>query len=141
MRDDQAVNAELFEHSGLIAEQVISHVGIDLAVNREVKLARDTGGQNRAVAVDETQARPHRCASRPHDLPDWSRLFLDPISVFGRRIDTQIKALRIERRGAHQFLSKVVFGNAAIRWNRLIRREENYKRDDDWSPFSKFPVG
>ena len=79
-----------------------------------IEFPRDTVRPDRAVAVDEPDGSPHRSAAGPHNRPEWFRLLFNSIRALGRRINTEVKAFRIERRRLGQFLGEVVFRDAAI---------------------------
>src|ERR1700682_2063839 len=125
-RNDNRVHAQSFQAaagSRLLFEQISSDVRIDFAVDRELEFARDSGGEDRAVAVDEMQRCPHRSAARPNGLSDWPRLRFNAISKFRWRIDAEVKSLRIERLRFCQLLRKIVLRDAAVRRNAKISRE------------------
>src|ERR1700737_1544927 len=93
-------------------------------MDREIEFACDAGRANWGVAVDETQPGPHRRAARPDSLTDRSRFLLHAISTLRRWINTQVKPLRIQRRGIEQSLIEIVFRHAAIWRNARVGCEQ-----------------
>ena len=60
--DNEAIDSELSKQSirtGLVPDQIFGFVQVDLAMNPEIEFARDSGGKNWTVAVDEMQTGPH----------------------------------------------------------------------------------
>src|SRR6266404_5055742 len=126
-RDHDPIDAKLCEQSfrsRLRPKQIFRHVRIELAMDREVEFTRDAGRSNWAVAVKETQPSPPRSATRPNSLTDRAGFFLHAISTFRRRINAQVKPLRIERRGLEQSLIEIVLRHAAIGRNKKIGRKQ-----------------
>src|SRR6266404_515117 len=128
LRNYDAVHADLRQspvRPGLFLEQITRHIRIDLAMNVSGKCPRYTGWTDRAVAVDEAQPRQHRRAARPDDLADRPRLFLAAVIRLRRRINTQVKPGRIERRRIEQTLIEMVF------WHTTIGREAEISREQE----------
>src|SRR4051812_30868331 len=98
-------------------------------MDRRIEFARDAGRPDRAVAINETNAGEHRRAAGTHRGSKRLRHFLDSIGTFGSGINAEVKSLRIERLSLGEFLSEVVFGNAAIGWDPKVGREERAERD------------
>ena len=104
--------------------KVFACPGEQLAVNREVEFARHSGRPDGTVAVDHAHAAPHGSAAGPQGRAEGHRSFLQAIIKLGRRIDAEIEALRVERRGLRELLIKVVFRDAAVRREAKVSGKE-----------------
>ena len=72
---------------------------IDFAMNGAGQFAGDASRPDGAVAVNETQAGPHRSAAKPDRLSNRRGFCLAAIKSLRRRIDAEVKTLRIKRAG------------------------------------------
>src|SRR5207245_7637520 len=109
--------------TGLATEQMTSYAGIDFAVNRGREFASHAGRPNRAVAIDEMQSCPHRCASRAQNFADELRFIGCAIGKLGPRINAEIEPGWIEGRRFKQLLREIVPGNTAVRRDVDVGRE------------------
>ena len=92
-------------------------------MNRGREFASDAGRPNRAVAIDEMQSCPHRCASRAQNFADGLRFVGYAIGELGPRINAEIEPRWIEGHSFKQLLRKIVPGNTAIRRDVDVGRE------------------
>src|ERR1043166_3113364 len=123
-----------------MTEQMFSYLRIDFTVDRGREFARYASGPDWAVAIDEMQSTPHRCAARPQRLANRLRLICHTIRQLRPRINAEIEATSIEWRGFEQLLRKIVRGNAAVCRNAEICGKECKKRNHNGWPFLKFRI-
>src|SRR4029077_8518038 len=106
-------------------------------MNSGREFARHACSPDRTVAIDESQAGPHRGASRAQGLTDRLRFVCHRIGKLRPWIYAEVKPLRIERFRFKQFLRKIVARDSTVRRNAEICGEQAAKRDPGGRPRSR----